>query len=415
MPRYKENPFTLFERSLPSGTTVFYYYTYDRHGKRTSPRSTGIGYTRKRDAKKKGREAEEYLWDLYDRGALGGRRDVPTLSEWVARKNFWDWHRSEYVRGKLARSAQGKEKITQGYVDKGKSVWRDKIEPYHGEKYIDEITPQDCDELLFQWVDDGHAHKTANNFRSFYSVMMKEAKRLGYIATNPWDNVEGLQPGDNRFGAFTIAEYQKLFNSPIGEKKRDRVYFYAIKLAFLTGLRISEVVGLQVKNIRDIEIQSGETTLTYSYVHVDRQWSAQYHKLIPVKDKEPRDVPITPALREEIDQFLSGEFVFSFHPRSENPITGNRLREWFYERMEELDIPRYDENGKKKVFHSTRRFFNTLLKQSNVAGDTIRRFTGHDTEAMTEHYTDYLPEDMVEHMREVSRAQERLIGDGSEK
>jgi integrase len=73
--------------------------------------------------------------------------------------------------------------------------------------------------------------------------------------------------------------------------------------------------------------------------------------------------------------------------------------------MDANGISPADREARNITFHSARRFFNTLLRHEKVADSIIRRFTGHDSDEMTEHYTDYLPEDM----QEISRAQSRLL------
>lgn len=412
MPRYRENDYNIYPRAL-GDKTVFYYYYYDRDGKRSAPRSTGVGFTRKRDEAKKRKEAEAYVKSLYDSGKLSHERDVKTLSQFVESRRFFDWYKSTYVRGKLARSERGEDgqvkraKITQGYIEKGGRVFKQHIEPYHGDKYIDEIGPEDCDDLLFLWVDNGLSQKTANNNRSYYSTIMKEAKRLGVIKVNPWDNVEGLAPGSKRKGAFSVGEVKKFLDQAPKEAQRERLYYYATKLAFMTGMRISEIVGLLTDDIIDRKIEQGGQEISYSYVRVEKQWSTELKRRVPVKDKDPRDIPIMPELRAELDQFLTGKgrFLFSFHPEQKTPITGNRLRDWLYDVMESLEISRIDDRGRTKTFHSTRRFLNTLLKMNSVDGDLVRKFTGHDSDEMTEHYTDYLPEDL----KVISEAQSKLL------
>ena len=73
--------------------------------------------------------------------------------------------------------------------------------------------------------------------------------------------------------------------------------------------------------------------------------------------------------------------------------------------MESIGISEEERKDRHIAFHSSRRFFNTLLRSAQVADSTIQRFTGHDNDAMTEHYTDYLQEDL----QETSRAQDRLL------
>jgi integrase len=83
--------------------------------------------------------------------------------------------------------------------------------------------------------------------------------------------------------------------------------------------------------------------------------------------------------------------VFSLRPDGGYPPPINRLEEYFNARVEAIGI---DRKERRISFHSTRRFFNTLLRR-RVSGDVLRKMTGHDGEEMTEHYTDYLPEDLT--------------------
>ena len=78
--------------------------------------------------------------------------------------------------------------------------------------------------------------------------------------------------------------------------------------------------------------------------------------------------------------------------------------------MEAVGISEEERVERHIAFHSARRFFNTLLRSAQVADSTIQRFTGHDNDKMTEHYTDYLPEDL----QEISRAQDRLLIGGKD-
>jgi integrase len=180
----------------------------------------------------------------------------------------------------------------------------------------------------------------------------------------------------------------------------------AVKLAFMTGMRLGEVCGLTTDDVRDVEIERDGVTIRASYLDIRHQYHKTLKRRTQVKDKEVRQVPIAAEVREELDPYMTGpgSYLFSFHPRQETPLTQNRLRDWLYARMESMGISRTDSAGRKKTFHSTRRFFNTLLRHNRVADDVIRRFTGHDSEEMTQHYTDYLAEDL----QMISEAQRKL-------
>lgn len=406
-PRYKEKPYVLVDRALSSGKHVFYYYTY-KDGKRTNLISTGAGYTKKKDAAKKRREAENYCMELFKHDRLGARKSTPTLSKWVGRKHFWNWRKSDYIRGKLARSDSNRPGITETYTKTGEQVTRDHILPFHGHKYIDEITAADCEDLLFRWTDNGASYKSANNWRSIYSVMLGEAERLGEIKNNPWKLVSELSPKKNSYGALTIAEVARIISPEFVnfDKMRDRIYYYAAKLSFVTGMRIGEICGLLAKDVRDVYVEKDGKEIRGSYLDISMQYNVKLKKRTPVKDKDSRKIPISAELRDELETFLqygNDSFVFSFHPKQKTPISPHNLRNWLYGRMEQVGIKgRKDRNI---TFHSTRRFFNTLLRHERIADDVIRRFTGHDSEEMTDHYTDYLPEDL----EAISKAQKRLL------
>jgi integrase len=179
--------------------------------------------------------------------------------------------------------------------------------------------------------------------------------------------------------------------------QRDKTFFLATKIAFLAGLRNSEVVGLYTDDVQDLVIPGKDGELRLSYLRISHQWNRKVKSRTLVKDKDVRNVPITPELRNELDPLLTGSvrFVFSFHPRQETPITPNRLRDWYYKRLEAAaGIDKAVRETRRIAFHSGRRFFNTFLQNEGIPKHTIQKLTGHDDDSMTEYYTDYLPEDV---------------------
>jgi integrase len=391
-PRYRETPWTLTARLTPSGARVWYYFYYDERGKRWGPKTTGIGYRKDRDKARTKKEAAEYCAALFRSGRLGSSAEGVTLDAWVERQRFFEWERSKWVRGILARAEQDKAKLTEGYVKRAGAIYRDRIEPFHGGIVIDGIGPSDCEDLLLgTWKAEGKKNKTLNNWRSVYSTIMAEAARLNVIERNPWESVQQLSVSSERRGGLTIAEGNALLQLP-ADTGNDRVYALATKTAMMTGLRLSEVAGLLVSDVKSNTRNVNGVEITNYYIDCTRQWSAGLKKRVPVKDKDARAVPILPGLFDELTgRRKQGEFVFSLRPDNDYPIPINRLEEWFNARVESLGV---DRKARKVTFHSTRRFFNTLLRR-RVSGDVLRKMTGHDSDEMTEHYTDYLPEDLA--------------------
>ena len=160
--------------------------------------------------------------------------------------------------------------------------------------------------------------------------------------------------------------------------KQDWIFYLATKLTFLAGLRNGDVCGLFVKDVKDLYIEKESKDDRHSYLEVCRQWSQRMNKRTLVKDKDTSKIPIFAELRGELNPLLP-----------ETVGIADRVERYI-------------------AFHSARRFFNTLLRHERVADDVIRRFTGHDSQEMIVHYTDYLPEDL----QVISQAQSRLLFGG---
>lgn len=391
-PHYRETPWTLAAVKIPSGSRVWYYYWYDERGKRRGPKSTGIGYKRDRDKARTKKEAADYCATLFRTGRLGSSAEGTTLDEWVQRQRFFEWERSKWVRGILARAEKDKAKLTEGYVKRAGAVYRDRIAPHHGRILIDEITAADCEDLILgAWKQTGVKNKTVNNWRSVYSTIMAEAARLNVIERNPWESVQQLSVSPERRGGLTLAEGAALLET-VDETDAERVYKLLTKTAMMTGLRLSECAGLIVSDIKSRSAMIGDETYTTYYIDCTRQWSADMKKRVQVKDKDERAVPITPNMAAELTQGKGQDaYVFSLRPDGSYPPPINRVEEYFNQRVESIGIARKE---RRISFHSTRRFFNTLLRR-RVSGDVLRKMTGHDSEEMSEHYTDYLPEDLT--------------------
>ncbi|HGE70858.1 TPA: site-specific integrase [Candidatus Poribacteria bacterium] len=387
--RYNKFPFGIFIRQRKNSNVKYIYYYFYKNGKRLI-KSTGISFESQKEKGASIKRAIEQLQQLFKEDSLH-ISDTITLTSWVENEmHFWEYDQSRYVRSKLLRSPIDKPSITERYVLDGRKIWENHIKPFHGKLPISKISSQDCENLLFDWLQDGSSHKTVNNRRSIYSTMMKEAVRLGVIKQNPWQNVPQLAINSKKFGGFSFDEVERILNAPVETK--DRVYYLATKLAFLTGLRIGEICGLQTDDIRTKTIKKKDRLTTMYYINVTGQYSTKLKKRTIPKDKDARAIPISESLYNELADFIKQQgYLFSFHPGKETPITANRLREWLYKRMEKVGI--YDYKERNLTFHSTRRFFNTLLRR-RVSEDVLRKMTGHGSEEMTEHYTDYLPEDL---------------------
>ncbi len=132
---------------MRDGRKVWYYQAWD--GDRRIPgQSTGL--TSKTDARKHCARlrAEGRLIPVKE--APPSEPFLPTLREWAESESWWQWNKCRYLRGQLARSDDDKPAVSRRYADDALRELHKWILPYHGDNRLDEITPRDCERLLFE-------------------------------------------------------------------------------------------------------------------------------------------------------------------------------------------------------------------------------------------------------------------------
>ena len=242
MGRYKKD-FVLYPRPLQDGRSVWYYRTYTEDGRRTPGCSTGL--TSKT-------LAEKHCNKLKAQGKLVPQKVIertymPTLREWAESEKWWQWGKCKYLHGQLSRSDVDKPAVSQRYADDALRDLLGYILPAHGSKRLNEITPADCEALLFAWEAKGLAKKSVNNKASVYRIMLGEAERLGKIERNPWDRVQSFKPADHPKGILTLEEARQLLNPEkiaVVWAGNELTYLTSL-LASVTACRLGEVLGLR--------------------------------------------------------------------------------------------------------------------------------------------------------------------------
>jgi integrase len=401
---YHKEPFTLLAGKLKDGRKVWYYRTYTPDGKRTSARSTG--QTSKAEAYK---HCEALAADgklipgpKPPKPAGVTRRRIMTLSEYAQARSWWKWTDAgpvcEYCRGELKRSAEGRPAIQRRQADDSARIFKDKIEPAHGAKRLDQISPLDCEDLMSAWADDGKSNKTINNFASVYRVMFREAARLGFVVASPWASVKGYQPAAGGKGILSIKEYKTLMDPRAIARWRHVMYYDICLLASVTGLRIGECLALHPENV------------FADHIEVSKSWNIEYGEG-PQKTKRGTDqIPVPKFVADRLLTVAgitpTGGYIFSLSD-GKRPGTANRVNDALTDALEKIGITDEIRRKRKISFHSWRAFANTYFRHQGVPDAKVRVITRHESEDMTELYTPWRLEDF----REIAEAQAQLIAE----
>lgn len=357
-------PFYLTKRKLNSGKSVYYFYFYDSKGCRTVPKSTGC--TKKNDAIR-------YCIKQLQKGLCEKSILFKDFSE--------DWFTPDHVWVKDRRSVR---KLTNSTLTSYSYSLNKQLLPYFGDMSLDKISSTDVKNFRLERANKGYSARTINSALQVLGLMMSFALENELITKDPTVNIKQLQLTNTR-EAFSIEELKHIFSQ---EWNNDQYKLFNLTLA-LTGLRISECVGLQLEQIKN------------GYLVIDRQYSA--HGFGTPKG-DNRFVPIPKSLEEKLIAHGKGK-SFVFTRVDGKPLHQGLLRNALISTYSEKMLLQKDE--RKLTYHSYRYFFNTYLISNNINSEKVNFVIGHSMGkgSMMRLYTTWRPE-MYDDVRQL---QDKLI------
>jgi len=383
--------FTLFERTLKSGRSVYYYQCYDQKGVRQVPKSTGLS---------KKTKANEYCLMLFKKGLLIPEQKKPTFAEFS--NGWWDIETCKYLKWR-----QLHEPITDSTLTIYQANFKNHIKDYFAEFKLDEITPLVIENWLVFMKDKGVKRngskrkkkkmydengneiievkpkkllkaKTINLALFTLNIMLGEAVRLKIIKKNPCSEVKDLKEEETVRIILTLEEFKLLFPADWSSVWEKEIVYKANLLAACAGLRIGELCGLRGDDVFD------------TYIHVHAQYLKNKY-VEHTKTKNDRTIPISAAMRKILNDLLvknGNGYVFS-DDSGKTPITNDWLNKGLNKALDKIGIS-YQEKLKRNLsFHAWRHFLNTLLITSNDNIKKVQSVTGHKSLKMTEHYTHF--------------------------
>lgn len=233
-------------------------------------------------------------------------------------------------------------------------------------------------ELLEIEVPDEHRlkSKTVEQAKKLLQGIFAFAEGQDMISESPARGLKLDLSSKVTYARFEDAEVRQLLNATRSEGDQWKQWIYM--LAAYTGARRGELVQLRKEDIKE----DAKSRRKYLLI-TDQAGSVKTKSAI-------RQVPIH---RRLIDQgFL--EFV---DKQTGNKIFGElksqSVTRWFVGLCDKLGIPKYDDYGNRKVFHS---FRHTVISKSRAAGnptDHVQQVVGHEktSAGTTDRYTHAYP------------------------
>jgi integrase len=373
------NDFTLFWRKVPSGKKVVYYYAYDVNNKRRGPWTTEeVNKT----------AARNYCNKLISQGKLiPFQLNSPTFEEYA--EGWWEWDTCKYLKKRKRH-----HNLAQSYADLNKAQMKNHLIPYFGNMKLCKITADDIESWFDIMAEEDYKNTYINGIFGTLKTMMIEAVERKLLITTPTSSMEKLVNDSREVEIVTQEEFNALFNNDWNTVwNGDRISYLANKLAALTGMRSSEVLGLKGGYVFE------------DHIFVCAQFDRYGYR--PTKTKDRQNVPMTPDFIGELEELviLNGNgYVFSLDGGA-TPVPRKSLYDDLHAALMKIGISREEISERNLHLHAWRHFCNTRLLDAGVPLPKVQAVIRHKSERMTNKYTHFNPNEFVE----VRKAQEALL------
>jgi len=359
--------YTLFRRK--KGARVWYFYYYDRDGKR---RARSTGKLKKFEAENEARKFIDELENPRRRIRLAdfARGFFDQTGPWVTAQHERDYSFS--AKQSITRNGH----LTNWLIPRFGDRWMDELEAYEIQGWLQKL------EL---------ANGSKNSIISTLQLLFREALFQKYVQADPMAQVRRFSDRYQPRDALTLEDMRELF-------PRDRTRLLEIwqwpKWATLfytmltTGMRRGEAAALQWKHV----IWERRGLVIVQAVKAGRK------TIGPPKSGDERAV-LLPArtlamLRWWHEQTLWPDpDHFAFYGNSgESNLYPDTITVRF---RKGLRRAQFDPGGRTITVHSLRHTYNTRLEKV-LPGEILRYMVGHKKEAMTERYLHVTPEERLE-------------------
>ncbi len=311
-------------------------------------------------------------------GLLSSDANTILFSSWCI--DFWDWDKSEYIalKNRLSENSIGRE-----YAYNMKKNFEKNVLPLlPGNLTLEKVSLPLLDSVVKTLYRSGKQNGTVEIIISSFSIPLKEAVRLGKIASNPAERILRTQRNEKVRGVLTKDEVFAL-RKALEEHRSDFLpsVYYGILLALCTGMRISEIRALGKDDITESDAPA------YSKIII-RHSVGYLSGLKSTKCNYERAVLVPSSLGKELIENAPSSGILIPSPQNGKAyISVPTLRNGFYALLSLIGI---DENVRKErniTFHSLRHTFSTLGRDGSVAKEDRMLVLGHRSERINDRYT----------------------------
>jgi len=394
------NLVSVFKRpTTKKGQFKYYVKLWDENtGTYSSPRSASsiakeLGLDEKRYSPTSRTGALLIGQELLKRGGILTKKSDPLFADFCA--SIWDWETSSYIQGRIARGLR----IGRAHALHSKRFIENYVRPAFPALKLSAVRPHMLESFILNLKKDSTfaskdqklkkqqlRNRSINAIIDAIKTALKEAVRLGLIPSDPSASIQKLGDDRKAKGIPTEKEISCLLALELEPRIKT-----AIRLGAVCGLRLGEIQALTINNIE------GNT------LKINASWS-MVDGLKDTKTGKSRIIPLPEIIKGDLIRLSmtnphgpDGFLIYGLKP--DVPLDARRIERGFENALVQLTLgdkyPRANKEEKKAAlaawkernitFHSLRHFVNARLRGA-VPDETLRKLTGHTTEAMTNHY-----------------------------
>lgn len=305
---------------------------------------------------------------------------------------FWDFENSEYVKKRIARGYDIKQRNCKEKLGIVKRYW---AKYFDADRTVQSLTSRELDDfLMYLRTEKKLSADTVNKTMTAGNMAFEFLIKEGLITSNPLSSVERFKVNAKKRGIPTETEMKKLME--LNWDWTDSVNKLAFKVAVLFGLRAGEISGLQVC---DIDANADLLYIRHSWNDTD--------KLKDTKNGDDRIIPIEHGVALELlmnarrnPDYSDTSFVFWSPKVAGQPMWPSSFEDDFYIAMQKIGISEEQRKERNIVFHSLRHYCATQIAQ-RASLEIAMKILGHRTEEMTRLYSEHETQMKLNNAKEV--------------
>ena len=250
------------------------------------------------------------------------------------------------------------------------------LEPYHVESYF-------AKKRVSGRKDNKEGGLSENTLKKHYVILnnaMKRALKLKLIKYNPVQAVESPQPEDYEAPVMRKEEYHKLLN----EIKDDALMFAFVMTDLMTGMRRSEILGLEWS---EVDLEEGVIEVKKRLVTVE---GGTLHENKTKNDSSKRKIKISEKLISILKKYKNEQNKMKLkatkYDKSKNFVFCRPDGKHYAPKTFNNKLDKYLEQAgltQEYTIHTLRHTFATLNLEHGVPAKIVQEMLGHSTISTT--------------------------------